>query len=59
MDKKNDESIPNWLAGLGSETVEQRLAFWNWIRSSLDNRHLEIVQRGWLSIIQGEYKEVH
>lgn len=54
-----DESTPNWLTGLGSETLEQRLAFQNWMRSSLDDRHQEIIVRGWLPLIRGEHKEVH
>jgi hypothetical protein len=60
---KTDESIPKWLTGLGSETLEQRLAFRNWIQwsggRSLDDEYKEIIMRGWLPIIRGEYKKSH
>jgi hypothetical protein len=59
---KTDESIPTWLTGLGSETLEQLLAFREWMRGSglrRDDEHQEIVKRGWLPIIRGQYKEAH
>ena len=63
-EKKNtiDEPIPNWLSGLGSETLEQLLSFRSWMEGggkSLDDEHLEIVKRGWLAAIRPEHKDVH
>jgi hypothetical protein len=45
---ETDESIPTWLAGLGSETPEQVLAFHNWLQSSPNDKHMEIVKQSWL-----------
>ena len=68
MGKKKSKSKieveePKWLAGLGSETLEQRLWFRNWLRWngwwSLDDEHKEIIKQGWLPIIRGEYKKWH
>ncbi len=58
-----DDSTPEWLAGLGSETLEQLLWFRNWLRGderwNLDDKHKEIIERGWMPIIRGEYKKYH
>jgi hypothetical protein len=60
---KVGEPTSNWLAALDSTTLEQRLSFQAWIRGggsqSLDDKHKEIIERGWLPIIRGEYKKHH
>jgi hypothetical protein len=60
---KVGEPTSNWLAALDSTTLEQRLSFQDWIRwsgsQSLDDKHKEIIERGWLPIIRGEYKKHH
>lgn len=56
---KADESIPQWLTGLGSETFEQQLAFRNWMQlggAGRGDEHLEIVKQGWLPHIRREHK---
>lgn len=57
-----DEPIPNWLAGLGSETLEQLLSFRSWLEGSgksLGDEHLELVKQGWLAAIPPEHQDVH
>jgi len=55
--------VPEWLTGIGSETLEQWLAFRDWMRgsggSSLDDKNHEIIKQGWLPIIRGEHKKLH
>jgi hypothetical protein len=57
-----DEPIPNWLSGLGSETLEHLLAFRSWMEDSagsFGDELQETIKRGWLPFIGGEHKEVH
>ncbi len=57
-----DEPIPNWLSGLGSETLEYLLAFRNWMEGSggsLGDELQETIKQGWLPVIRGDHKEVH
>ena len=60
---KVEKPIPEWLKGLDSVTLEQRLWFRNWLRWngwwSLDDEHKEMIKQGWLPIIRGEYKKSH
>ena len=64
MGKKQSETevpTPEWLKGIGSETLERWLEFWNWIQGSgsLGDKSMEIIERGWLPLILGEIKKVH
>lgn len=54
-----DEPTPSWLTGLGSETLEERSAFQDWIQSSPDSWGQEMIKQVWLPLIRAEYKKLH
>lgn len=60
---KTEVPTPEWLTGLDSITLEERLWFRNWTRwggwFGLDDEHKEIIKRGWLPVIRGEHKKYH
>ncbi len=54
-----DEPTPSWLTGVGSETLDQRAAFQDWLESSPDYWRQEMIRQLWLPLIRGEYKRLH